>query len=42
MTILIFLYGLFIGSFLNVCIYRRPRNKSLLFIPVVILIIVQA
>lgn len=29
MTLLIFIYGLIIGSFLNVCIYRIPRNESI-------------
>ena len=33
MTILISLYGLLIGSFLNVCIYRMPRDKSIAFPP---------
>lgn len=27
--IIIFLYGLLIGSFLNVCIYRIPRNENI-------------
>lgn len=31
MNILIFLYGLIIGSFLNVCIYRIPREESIAF-----------
>ena len=29
--LLIFVFGLIIGSFLNVCIYRTPRNESLIF-----------
>ena len=31
MTILILIYGLIIGSFLNVCIYRVPREESIAF-----------
>lgn len=30
MTLLVFIYGLFIGSFLNVCIFRIPENKSII------------
>lgn len=29
MTLIIFIYGLLIGSFLNVCIYRIPRSESI-------------
>ncbi len=31
MFIIIILLGLFIGSFLNVCIYRLPHNQSIIF-----------
>lgn len=31
MTILILIYGLLIGSFLNVCIYRIPKDESIAF-----------
>lgn len=31
MTIIIFTYGMLIGSFLNVCIYRIPRQESIVF-----------
>ncbi|MGN9164162.1 prepilin peptidase [Tissierellaceae bacterium HCP3S3_D8] len=33
MKVLVFIYGLSIGSFLNVCIYRMPEGKSLIFPP---------
>lgn len=33
MSILIFLLGNIIGSFLNVCIYRIPRDESIVFPP---------
>lgn len=29
--LLVFIFGLIIGSFLNVCIYRTPRNESIIF-----------
>lgn len=29
--ILIFVFGSIVGSFLNVCIYRMPRNRSIVF-----------
>jgi leader peptidase (prepilin peptidase)/N-methyltransferase len=29
-SILVMVFGAFIGSFLNVCIYRLPRNKSII------------
>lgn len=31
MTLLILIYGLLIGSFLNVCIYRIPKDESIAF-----------
>ncbi len=31
LTLIIFLFGICIGSFLNVCIYRIPENKSIAF-----------
>ena len=33
MLFLFFIAGLFIGSFLNVCIYRLPREESILYPP---------
>ncbi|MEG1255832.1 prepilin peptidase [Clostridium sp.] len=33
MILIVFLYGIIIGSFLNVCIYRIPNNKSLISPP---------
>jgi len=29
--LIVFLFGLVVGSFLNVCIYRIPRNKSIIW-----------
>ena len=31
MQIIILIYGLIIGSFLNVCIYRIPKEESIVF-----------
>ena len=31
MSLFIFIYGILIGSFLNVCIYRIPNNESIVF-----------
>ncbi|WP_053957097.1 prepilin peptidase [Inediibacterium massiliense] len=31
MKLLIFIFGLFIGSFLNVCIYRIPKGESIIY-----------
>lgn len=31
MKVLFFMYGLFIGSFLNVCAYRIPESKSVIY-----------
>ncbi len=33
MMVLIFIFGLVVGSFLNVCIYRIPRGKSIVYPP---------
>ncbi|WP_346929784.1 prepilin peptidase, partial [Clostridium sp.] len=33
MSFIVFLYGIVIGSFLNVCIYRIPNNQSLISPP---------
>ncbi len=33
MITIIFIFGLIIGSFLNVCIYRIPRGKSIVYPP---------
>lgn len=33
MSFIIFIFGLLIGSFLNVCIYRIPRNESISYPP---------
>jgi len=32
-AIIVFLFGMLIGSFLNVCIYRIPRNENIAFPP---------
>ena len=31
LALILFIFGLAMGSFFNVCIYRIPRNKSLVF-----------
>lgn len=33
LSYLLFIYGLFVGSFLNVVIYRLPKNESIVFPP---------
>ncbi len=33
MGYIIFIFGLIVGSFLNVCIYRMPRDKSIVYPP---------
>ncbi len=30
-AVIVFIFGLMIGSFLNVCIYRIPKNRSIVF-----------